>query len=755
MSLVKSMRKNKSKLMVFLLIFIMVTFVIGASLQPIINQINAWFSSGKNVAVYGKNVDVTEADLQQARTELQILQEMMAPDYLNRSDQQRNRNTKDVFLSLLLFPDSRMVTSEYFRLKYEMAMQQNALQASQEQIDAFFNQIEGRNDVYWMLLKTEARNAGIAVSDDLAKAYLSQMIPAFTGNNMTAAALVSNVSQRYQKRPEDVIRTFSELLGVSAYAASVLSNEDITVAQVKSLLGLSSEKINAEMVQFRVSPYEPNLPKPTEDQIEAQFDKYKDSFSGVYTEDNPSGFGYKQPATVTLEYMIVKLDDIKKTIAPPTFQEMQDYYQNNIQEFTDQVPTDPNDKDSETISVTKDYSDVASKIRTTLIEQKTSIKADNMMIKAIDDIDKNIIKNDIKKPTSEFYKENRGDYQNAGKTISEEYGIPVYTGKTGKLSAETISGDSNLGSLQVPSTKGFGGIELGRYLFAVDEIGETKLGRFDPAKPFMWKNIGPLKSSPYRPANIIALVRIIEAKKPFVPESVDLSYDIKTVVLDKSTLLSENIYNVKDDVIDDLKGIAARKIAKEQAEEFVALLEKEDDWKKAIEKFNKTLENKEVPVGMIRLSPQPERTRTSLFDRKMQELRSAENNSAQARRRKKFDAAARQLQEKLYKLIEANETAVIDKSETEMSPAIIESAPDNVCYVVKDVSKTPVTIEDYEKSRSRIAFQLNMTRSDALALQHFLPENIKKRMGFEWTEKADKPEEEDKEENETDKDGEA
>ncbi len=87
-------------------------------------------------------------------------------------DQQGTPNIKNLLLSQVLFPDPRMAAMVSSQLKYSaMSRQQNSLQASQQQIDEFFTQVEGRNDINWLLLKTEAQNAGIAVPDSSSNSH--------------------------------------------------------------------------------------------------------------------------------------------------------------------------------------------------------------------------------------------------------------------------------------------------------------------------------------------------------------------------------------------------------------------------------------------------------------------------------------------------------------------------------------------------------------------------------------------------------
>lgn len=744
MSLIKSMRKYNKNIMVFLIIFIMLGFVLGASIRPIINQINRWFSSSQSAAVYGDNVKIDHVDLQIAQNELKILQSLLADQFLMATYRQRNPNNKHLILAQVLFPDSKMAATISSELKRSaMTMRQGSLQATPQEIDSFFMQIEGRSDVNWLLLKTEAQNAGIAVSDAETRATLKDIVPFFSGGRGDAAQLVTDISKQYRIAQSDVVNVFSDLLSVIKYAANTLTSEDVTIAQVQSLIGLNGEKIKAEMVKFVVDQEAAKLGEPTDEEIAAQFEKYKNVTAGVYTKENPYAFGYKQPATAVIEYMIIKTEEVKSAVDAPTNQEMEDFYQNNLQRYTEYKPVDPNEPDGEKFSEIKDYSDVYSQIRNTLISQNTDAKADLIMIEAVDMLDENIAGIDTQKATSELYKLHAGDYDAVGKAIAAKHNVKVYTGKTGQLSAQSITADDILASINLQSSRGMSRIAFDKLVFAIDELGETTLGKFDPPKPNMWQNIGPAKGS-Y--GETIVLARIVEANKSYVPENIELVYDINGTVTNTDNVIIENMYNLKESIIEDLKKVATVNVAKQQAEKFVRIFEDKDmQWEDAIKEFNKGLDEKDPIVKPLNLSKQQNRVRSSLFNKKNMEIRSQGLNFSMAQYMNQITATDELLQEKLYALIDSGQTEATNVR------AIVESAPEQACFVVKDVSYTNVTTDEYEKSKFVTAFSLDMARSDSLALVHFAPENIIKRMGFEWTKKAETSEEDT--DDDTNKDG--
>jgi hypothetical protein len=58
-------------------------------------------------------------------------------------------------------------------------------------------------------------------------------------------------------------------------------------------------------------------------------------------------------------------------------------------------------------------------------------------------------------------------------------------------------------------------------------------------------------------------------------------------------------------------------------------------------------------------------------------------------------------------------------------------APQAACYVIKEVTRKPATINDYLDNKAQTALQLNATESAGLALIHFSPEKILERMDYQ------------------------
>jgi acyl-CoA-binding protein len=145
------------------------------------------------------------------------------------------------------------------------------------------------------------------------------------------------------------------------------------------LAGCESETIDVEFVKFDSATFAETQQQPSEEKMLEHFQRFKDTYAGDVSEENPYGFGYKLPDMVQFEYMAVKLDDISPIIAQPTAQETEDYYRKHTSQFTESVPQDPNDPNSPLAEKTRSYAEVSSIISKQLLHDKINSKAESIL----------------------------------------------------------------------------------------------------------------------------------------------------------------------------------------------------------------------------------------------------------------------------------------------------------------------------------------------------------------------------------------
>jgi len=402
------------------------------------------------------------------------------------------------------------------------------------------------------------------------------------------------------------------------------------------------------------------------------------------------------------------------------------YFQYNTDQFTYQQPKDPNNPESEKITKTREYAEVMEHIRARLIQERASRRANLIMNDAVEITEAKLAALDTQKPTSETYKKIAVPFGEASLKLREKHNVDVFTGITGRLNRTELAKDPVLGSLSVKNQNSQG-IALEKIAFAVEELAETKLGRFDIATPKMFQNIGPVSNTQN---TMVGIVRVVAVHTPTEPENIDTAFSNESPVIGIGDPNLNNMFNVKDEVIKDIKALKAMQIAKTAADELGALIE-EKGWDDAIKVFNEAKKDEEDPVvGTVRLETQSNKTRISLFDKKLIAISTAGNPVAGRYKRFMIDNAM--FTEKLVSFLPNG------KNEAEDIRKIFALEPQKSYYIVKSIKKQPAAEDDYYKNKNSLALTLDVNRAMSLAFVHLSPENLLKRMNFEFVRQEEK-----------------
>ncbi|MCP4261798.1 MAG: hypothetical protein GY774_30505 [Planctomycetes bacterium] len=750
MSLVRWFRKNNKKVMAVVVIVIMVGFIGGGALMQQLSRSSLGLH--KTLAYFGDNRKITRSDLSGARRELDILRALRADALL------RSQDLKGILLGELLFTEQRANPALLSHIKQTIRNYQYRI--SDKQINDIYRRTMPTS-IYWMLLKNEAKAAGIMFSNEQAGEVLGRVLPqVYEGQKYSQ--IIASLMNQYGLPEEQLLDIFSELLAVMQYTQIICSNEDITSAQISQAVAFERESMNAELVEFESAVFTSDIQKPPSSAQKKHFDKYKKFIAGDVSDENPYGFGYKLPDRVQLEYITIKLDDIAPLIKPPTNQEKEDYYNRNrlstVGGFTEQVLSDPNDPNSPMINQTKSYAEVVDDITKQLVKNKINAEANRILQDAktltdpaLDDIETNPSQLPVEK-----LEEMAGDYKATTEQLSKKNNVRIYTGQTGLLSPEVMQQNEYLSRLYV---EGYGQtpVSLPQIVFAIGDLTASELGPFDVARPIIYKNIGPLKDllgSPWAglmdtSGQIMSIARVIKTAKAQEPKSIDQTFSTKSPSFDPDKKDEEDVYSVRDKVTEDLKKLNAMGIAKNKADEFITASAR-DGWDTTIDKFNelygkKTAKDPNDPDA-AELSAEEERLAEPF---KMQNLpgmrriskaalqtmvaQSAGNPAAHAflnGRRKQ-----QQLIEKLYSLVPQDSNSIEDL------PLVIEFKPDMSFYCIKNLSVRRLSLEDYETIKGTKLQREDYIQSESIVAVHLNPENILKRMKFKQAE-TDEPEEE-------------
>jgi len=729
MNLVKWFRKNRVKAMTFVTIFTLVGFMgVGTYLQQTGRR---GTGQHKTVAYFADNREITNYDLALARRELETLKLLQADNILRGLVVPifRTRDLKSVLLAELLFSDRTISPALIEHIK--QLIEVNQYRISEKQINDIYKR-SMPSEIYWLLLKNEAQLAGVRTSNEYPRIQLERVIPQLF-NGATYSQLIRSIVNRQDISEEEILTTFSKLITVSRYAEMICTSENITSAQIMHNVSWEGETIDVEFVKFDSAMFAKTGDEPSEEELVEHFDKYKKFFAGDINDQNPYGFGYKLHDRVQLEYIAVKLDDVSTIITAPTQEEIEEFYQKHREEFIASVPLDPNDPNSPLTERVKSYSEVASIISKSLLQNKISSKAESILQEArtltevgLQDMDIELVE-----ISAEQFRQMAGDYVTVAKQLSEKYKINVYTRRTGLLSASDIITDKYLGVLFLKGY-GYNPVRLIRAVFAIDELKASELGPFDVPKPRLYENIGPARDIL---GQIMVVVRVIEAEKASEPENINQTKASGSLEFDEDQKQpGEEVYSVKDKVVEDLKKLAAMDTTKSKAEEFINLAVR-NGWDKAVDKFNKRYgkHNKRggEDVDVFELQNLTNLQRISSMELGTLALQS-EGNPARwllVNKAKKEN----QLIGQFYSLVPQDSNAI------DTLPLVMEFKPDMSYYCLKNISVKRLEREQYDKIKASQVYKEDFIQSQSLAPVHFNPENILKRMNFRLAEEDKEP----------------
>jgi hypothetical protein len=735
MSLMVWFRKHKNKIMAIVVVGLMIVFTI----DPLMNYLSSRRTGGRNViATYSRGEKITTTDLAWAQKQLDILGILGVRSFLQPQDPQMypSQDLRMTFLGELLFTERGTSGQSINYLKQIVRM--GNYPVSEAQINAIYLK-DYPADMYWLMLVKEAQAAGVRMPAEAARKQLETLIPRIH-QNVTYAQFVSAVVGRQQVSEEQFVETFADLMSVIEYGRMITSLQDVTSQQVLYEMDMSRQTLDVNYVQLFAKTFVDESKQPAKEQIDSQFDKYKDFFAGQISDTNPYGFGYKLPDRVQLEYIAVRLDDVAATVAPIKQEEAEDYYQQHLQSpfFYRRVPSDPNDPNSPLEYVLRSYAEVAPALIRQLYQDKVDSKAEQIMQEAKSITEANMmgIEDEQNKLTDEQIRQSAVDYEKIAEQLGEKYKIKVYSGKTGLLSAVDIQSDKELGLLYLEN-RGISAVGLLRLVFAVEPLKSSILGPFDPKPPRLYQNIGPLRdvrqsSQGYADKNMM-LVRVIRAEKSSVPVSLDQKLDKRTVQFNQNTPAAD-ANSIKELVINDLRLLAAMDVTKNKADEFIKLAVKES-WKAAIDKFNELYapgakgDANEAVVFKMQ-SPKNRQRIPETAIKQLEILHQGDPLGSTILDRAKMEKI---LLDKFYAL------AAADVNTPEVLNSILEFKPALSYYCIENLVVHPLYRESFEISKAMEIARDDYDNSQALAAVLYNPEDIMKRMSFKLTRDSARP----------------
>ena len=716
MHFVKWARKNNRKIMVFVVIFSMVSFVIGYTGVQIFFSI---FGGGNPVVgTFGDNQKIRGQEFMAAQGELTLLRDLGA-DRLLLS--QGNQGLAGPLLSHLLFPDSPFAGDIAAQLK--QAALGGQLPVSVEQVEDFFSD-RTQSEITWILMKAEAYKAGYVASDEMARTLLRQILPQMA-QGADAAQMINAVIARHNISEDQLVRTFADLLSIMFYTGAVTDSQAVTLNQVQAFIGRGQEKLNAEFARIPAEWFVKADSPVAEAELKAQFETYRNVLPGRFSNDNPYGIGYKLPKRVRLEYMAVLLDDVEKLIDKPTAENMEEFYSRHIEQFTTQTPVDPNKPEGEKLSTISTFADSMPQIRQTLEQERILRLANQLFNDARTMTEAGFSSLKVEEADISQLQAAAGDYTQAATTLSGKHKLTVLSGQTGWLSPVDFGSDSILRGLRLQ--QGATAVPLSEVVYSIQLDPKKTLRKIGVPTMRLWENIGPLTGGYYSEPEmkyyrLMTMVRVVGIEDETVPATLDVTYSTKGMVILPAQQQEESktTFSLAKQVAADVRRAKAMEIAKARADSLATKV-KELGWEKALPAFNAeyAVQKGDPNVSIEKAQQQIRLSKTDL-DMATQRMASNPLSASFIQTRLKADA----LNNRLYALLPS------DAQTTGTIFEVIEAKMSEACYVVKEVTRVPASEKDYLDNKVMTSLRLNTMTAADLALVQLKTKNLFDRMGY-------------------------
>jgi hypothetical protein len=308
--------------------------------------------------------------------------------------------------------------------------------------------------------------------------------------------------------------------------------------------------------------------------------------------------------------------------------------------------------------------------------------------------------------------------------------LSVYSGKTGLLDLTDMQNSDHINGLFInPTSSGQMPATIYDVLLTAGELAENKLQTPYSTKSKLYQNLGPFQ---HYNRSILALIRIIDVKPSFVPDSIELSISKKSVVLDEQNIQDE-IFSVKDKVIEDLKILSGMGTAREKAEEFLKIAEQQG-WDIAVEQFNKKYppEEKDDPNN-FELVTYPNLNK---FTKDMANIPDARDMASPGT---KFSEIARLNEIEIRNIL--FDQIPKGSGRPKQLPFILEVKPAMRYFCVKDMSMTQIDQKQYLHRKAYNAYRISENQQQSLAIAFFSPQNIISRTNFRYIEEEEQTKE--------------
>jgi hypothetical protein len=395
------------------------------------------------------------------------------------------------------------------------------------------------------------------------------------------------------------------------------------------------------------------------------------------------------------------------------------------------------------VSRPKSYAAVADSVMSELRRQKIITKAEQILEEARNVADARLAPESEGQVLTLAQRRAKAlDYTTVAQELGKKHNLTLYSGRTGLLNGLIMQSDKYLSRMFLTGYS-YNPVRLSQVLFSVKELGDDATILLTLPQAEMYASIGPARDplvmrAPTVSNQIMMIARVVDARPAAVPENLDVAFSTQTLALGDPSEQKDKVFSVKDEVIKDLRKTAAWETTRGRAQEFLALATK-DGWDKAINQFNQlygaqakadpndpNVFKQDQVMGLQRLTAEGFQTLAAQVS----------NNPAAAVILNEAQAEG-QFANRLYTLAAAADDT------TPVPPQVLEFKPNQSFYVLKSLSREHLTREDFQRMKAMVLRQEEHNQIQNLAVVHLNPENILKRMSFEFVKQAEEPAAED------------
>lgn len=385
----------------------------------------------------------------------------------------------------------------------------------------------------WYMLKAEAQRRGIYVPQEEVNNIRTKLAP----------EAIERTRSQYKASLDEIDQALRSFVRVQRAFFGDLNAVKVSEADIQDYVRNAAEKARVKLAILDASKFVDPQYQPTEEELKAQFEKYKDVQAGR-SED---GMGYLLPEEAQIEYIKISVDELLKQ-QTVTDEEAWQHWKEHKDQYKKPPATQPTTAPAEPYET---FTEARDAVRKALLQERARKEAQDIGAK----IAKTLTAPWMSAPTTQpgNYKQppesalNPELYPQVAESFRGKYGDAITYERTDFKTPMEFNTTRPLASaMALPGTRD--AFPLTRAIFLVQGLEEESENR--PAQGRWSRNLFETVSEPFIDQEGNAYVfRTIAIRPPRAPESWEV---------------------VKEDLIRDIRLQKASEVAKRHAEELTA-----------------------------------------------------------------------------------------------------------------------------------------------------------------------------------------